>query len=853
MGNRASGTLPASLSAITSLTRLYARSVAQQLARSSADAAACLRRDVQNCPEPCISHPALQPDALLLTGTVPESYAALTSLTQVGLSGNLLTGSLPSWLATAPNLRVVGFNHNAFTGSVGVLASGGNQLTYLHLGDNKLDGTIPKTVSHLSLMRYLYLENTLISGTIPAELGQLQRLKFLYLQKTRLVGTLPPELGNLTQLQYFCAGDCQIGGAIPSSFGGMQSLIFFGMYNMALSSTLPPSLSNISTLQYLVVHQNNLIGTIPNEYGNLSLALLDAHDNKLYGRVPEGLVASNLAGTTILGLDDTLCASHPLAMSDYEYTSGPTAQGFSLSTVCTPRPCPANTWSRDGHDSDGSAGGCQPCPPGSSIADLGGVASNNSAAHAGASSCSTGDPSVHISAAALPVCATGYSGAPVLDSSDSWSGCVRTDTIIGAVVGSVLGACFLVVVVTLCWRRKRRLDVALQEIKLASGDRSLTGSSGADDAFGPDGGNAMVVLREDVVLGDCIGTGGFANVHAASWRGTAVAVKVFFADALRPDASVERSTSLRAFDSFIRGSGGKDQTQSDSSRTFAREMRLLQRLRHPNICALYGVVVGQTPPLLLMELCVGGSLSKLLRSKTLETLGWIKRQQIGVGVACGVDFLHSQSPPVIHRDLKSANVVMSESLVPKICDFGLSSFIPGYLTDTQANKTRGTPKYMAPELIMPNKFRNSAPQAVDVFGIGVVLHDLAHLGINGFEPKTPSPQESSSSSPSPPGEATVTGTFSDWGNVQVRHMPENLRCSCADAPTQELMSRYHHGFSVDTAPHCPPKLAAVISRCLSVDPTKRPTANQALNELLALTGAEAKNQGAEAPQADLAH
>ena len=811
-----------------------------------ADAAACLRRDVQNCPEPCINNPSLQPDALLLTGSVPESYVALQSLTQVGLSGNLLTGTLPSWLATLPKLRVVGFNHNAFTGSISVFAAGGNQLTYLHLGDNKLDGTIPKTISHLSGLRYLYLDNTLISGTIPAEIGQLAQMKYLYFQKSRLVGTLPPELGNLTQLQYFAAGDCQIGGSIPESFGGMQNLIFLGLYNMALTSTLPPALGTISTLQYLVLHSNDLIGTIPATYGNLSsLVVFDAHDNKLYGRLPEGLVANNLAGTTVLGFDDTICASHPLAMSDYEYTSGTTPQGFSLSTVCPLRPCPVNTWSSSGFDSDGSAGGCQLCPPGSSIADLGGVASNNTAAHAGASACSTGDSSVRISAAALPVCATGYSGAPVLQqSSATWSGCVRNGTIIGAVVGSVLGACFLVAVVTLCLRRKRRSDAVLQEIKLASGDRSITGSSGVDDPIGPEGGNAMVVLREDVIIGDVLGTGGFARVHAARWRGTAVAVKVFFVDALKPGASVDRSTSLRGFDSFMRGSGEKDQSQtmSDSS-TFAHEMRLLQRLRHPNICALYGVVLGQMPPLLLMELCVGGSLSKLLRSSTLQTLGWAKRQEIGVGVACGVDFLHSQSPPVIHRDLKSANVVLSESLVPKICDFGLSSFIPGYLADAQANKMRGTPKYMAPELILTDQFKNSAPQAVDVFGIGVVLHDLAHLGITGLEPKTPSPPESSASSPSPPAGATVvsvTGTFSDWGNAQVRPLPGNVLCSFADAPTQELMSRYHHGFSVDTAPHCPPKLAAVISRCLTVDPAKRPTANQALNELLALTAAEAE-------------
>ena len=134
----------------------------------------------------------------------------------------------------------------------------------------------------------------------------------------------------------------------------------------------------------------------------------------------------------------------------------------------------------------------------------------------------------------------------------------------------------------------------------------------------------------------------------------------------------------------------------------------------------------------------------------------------------------------------------------------------------------GTPKFMAPELIMVTRFPNSAPQAIDVFGLGVVLHDLAHLGIAQLQPRTPggTPSDSgtttSSSPAAEPGDATMGGTMSQWGALPV------------------LMQRYSAGFAVQAEPHCPPGHAKLMLRCLSVDPAERPTARKALEELMAL-------------------
>jgi len=114
---------------------------------------------------------------------------------------------------------------------------------------------------------------------------------------------------------------------------------------------------------------------------------------------------------------------------------------------------------------------------------------------------------------------------------------------------------------------------------------------------------------------------------------------------------------------------------------------------------------------------------------------------------------------------------------------------------------------------------------VDVFGLGVVLHDLAHLG--GADPSRLSQSTvtvSSSSEASPPAENTTSQPADMLSNDKTEHW----------GAIPLLMARYLAGFAVTVGPQVPPAFAQLILRCLSVDPAARPNARQALKELQAM-------------------
>jgi serine/threonine protein kinase len=192
---------------------------------------------------------------------------------------------------------------------------------------------------------------------------------------------------------------------------------------------------------------------------------------------------------------------------------------------------------------------------------------------------------------------------------------------------------------------------------------------------------------KDVKVGRQIGGGGFALVYEGVWKKRRVALKALF------DPRAEESTKKELMD----------------------ELFVMSRLSHPNIVTLYGACTRAPNLCMVMELCERTLFSLLHGSgegpRARAALSEKQVVGLAVQIASAFEYLHEQSPAVIHRDLKSNNVLLTSELQVKVCDFGLVG------TSVTA---AGTPAYMAPELLKSGLFSKK----VDVYAFAVLLWEM---------------------------------------------------------------------------------------------------------------------------------
>ncbi|KAL0694776.1 hypothetical protein Bca4012_061956 [Brassica carinata] len=187
-------------------------------------------------------------------------------------------------------------------------------------------------------------------------------------------------------------------------------------------------------------------------------------------------------------------------------------------------------------------------------------------------------------------------------------------------------------------------------------DRSTGNESSKSDAAIDDVAECEI-LWEEITVAERIGLGSYGEVYRGDWHGTAVAVKKFIDQDITGEALEE----------------------------FRSEVRMMRRLRHPNIVLFMGAVT--RPP----------------------------------NLSIVTEFLPSCNPVIVHRDLKSPNLLVDKNWVVKVCDFGLSRMkLSTYLS---SKSTAGTAEWMAPEVL-----RNEpADEKCDVYSYGVILWELFTL------------------------------------------------------------------------------------------------------------------------------
>eukprot|EP00963_Diacronema_lutheri_P002092 scaffold139_cov325-Pavlova_lutheri.AAC.12 len=185
-----------------------------------------------------------------------------------------------------------------------------------------------------------------------------------------------------------------------------------------------------------------------------------------------------------------------------------------------------------------------------------------------------------------------------------------------------------------------------------------------------------------------IGIGGYGEVLKANWRGTTVAVKELLAT----------------------------NPSQDEINDFCREVSILSQIRHPSILLWMGACIKPPKLAIVMEYMCMGSLYSVLHEKKIK-VDAARKKKWSYAICKGMQYLHESTPPILHRDLSSNNVLIDQRGFAKISDFGLAKV--KFNSRTRSGKG-GTYRYAAPEVLRCEAHDEKA----DVYSFAVIVWEL---------------------------------------------------------------------------------------------------------------------------------
>ncbi|XP_011000225.1 PREDICTED: probable leucine-rich repeat receptor-like protein kinase At1g35710 [Populus euphratica] len=597
--------------------------------------------------------------------TLLSSWAGDSPCNWVGIScdksGSVANISLPnsSLRGTLNSLRFPSFpnliNLILHNNSLyGSIPSHIGNLIRLDLSLNTISGNIPPEVGKLVSLYLLDLSNNNLSGGLPTSIGNLSNLSFLYLYGNELSGFIPREVGMLEHLSALQLLHNNFEGPIPASIGNMKSLTSLLLSFNYLTGTIPASLENLGNLTTLDLSSNHLTGTIPSSLGNLE------NLTGLY------LSSNNLTGTipSLQSLD----LSWNSLMGDITPELGQLQrlEVLNLSHNMLSGLIPAGFSRLQGLTKvDVSFNKLEgPIPDIKAFRDAPFEAIRNNTNLCG-------------NATGLEACSVLMKNKTVHKKGPKVI-ILTVFSLLGSLLGLIVG--FLIFFQS---RRKKRLvETPRRDVPVGWCTR---GDLRSED---------IIEATEEFDSKYCIGTGGYGVVYKAVLPSEQVlAVKKF-----HQTPEVEMS-SLKAFRS---------------------EIDVLMGIRHRNIVKLYGFCSHAKHSFLVYEFVERGSLRKVLNDEEQAAkMDWDKRMNLIEGVANALSYMHHDcSPPIIHRDISSNNVLLDSEYEAHVSDFGTARL----LMPDSSNWTSfaGTFGYTAPELAYTMK----VDEKCDVYSFGVLILEV---------------------------------------------------------------------------------------------------------------------------------
>jgi len=262
-------------------------------------------------------------------------------------------------------------------------------------------------------------------------------------------------------------------------------------------------------------------------------------------------------------------------------------------------------------------------------------------------------------------------------------------------------------------------------------------------------------------IAEMIGTGSTANIYKAVYRSSSklqqVAVK-------RIDVSRVPTEKTEKGDS----------EEEDRLLAFRREIAIMTRICHPHFVSFIGLISLSVPISLVMEFCPGGCVFDLLHERLDVDVSWKQKHKILLDTAEAMNYLHSFEPEIVHRDLKSLNLLLTEtfrcSVLPhiKLSDFGLSRMRENGSDWGIMTNACGTTHWMAPEVVLGTNY----DQKCDVYSFAMIIYEVICREMP-FEDV----------------EAEAVGTLASQGH---RPTPDAIPPDCPDYLTNLMVACWAH-------------------------------------------------------------
>ncbi|KAK2424533.1 protein STRUBBELIG-RECEPTOR FAMILY [Trifolium repens] len=603
-----------------------------------------------------------------------------------------------------------------------------------------LGGELGDSLGTFVSIKSISLSNNHIGGIIPTSLPA--TLQTLFLSGNNLTGSIPPTLSTLTELTALSLNDNQLTGEIPDAFQSLTQLTNLDLSHNNLSGELPPSVESLSAVTTLDLQNNNLSGTL-DVLQDLPLTDLNVENNQFSGTIPPKLLSiTNFrkdGNQFDLSGNDTIAPARPPHSPVTTSPSGTVVPGTPSSGRVPSGRVPTKPADEPTASKESSSGKSKKNTKRVIWITISGVLGFIILALA--------------LVLFLPRCSKRERGGRTSKQHQIGAyGGERTNPWNNGALVQPPSQTQKVPKVAVA-RPKENPRVVQDEPKMETLPKLLNHEidmSGLDlDSMPPSPPPppppAPPLAAEKLIVEPTTSTGGDPSKRSSFPPTFAKSFTIASLQQYTNSFSQDNLIGLGMLGSVYRAElpNGKilavkklDKRVSDHQEDdeFLELVNNIDRIRHANIVELIGYCVEHGQRLLIYEYCSNGSMYEALHSddEYKTTLSWNARIRIALGAARALEYLHEQcQPPVIHRNFKSANILLDEDLSVRVSDCGLAPLI-----------TKGSVRQLSGQLLAAYGY--GAPEfesgiytyQSDVYSFGVVMLELL-TGRQSYDRKRP--------------------------------------------------------------------------------------------------------------------